>query len=227
DHAQVAGRAARARRDRDLAAVSRPRARGLRRGPRARPRRGARVHLGRADRGGAARGPRPAAAASLRAGLAAVQHRDHPGAPQRPADDPRRLQRDLAPAPARLDAPMKTFALHTDRLRLRKLGEHDLDALVELDSDPEVMRFINDGVANSRALYRNSLLPQMLAWSADDPVGFYAAIHAREWIGWFHLRPSIADQAALELGYRLRRAAWGRGLATEGARALASFAVDE
>ncbi|HLT38377.1 MAG TPA: GNAT family N-acetyltransferase [Enhygromyxa sp.] len=122
---------------------------------------------------------------------------------------------------------MKTFALHTDRLRLRKLGEHDLDALVELDSDPEVMRFINDGVANSRALYRNSLLPQMLAWSADDPVGFYAAIHEREWIGWFHLRPSIADQAALELGYRLRRAAWGRGLATEGARALASFAVDE
>lgn len=119
------------------------------------------------------------------------------------------------------------FALSTDRLRLRKLGAEDLDALVELDADPEVMRHINDGVPNSREQYLDSLLPRMLAWSTEDPVGFYAAIHEGEWIGWFHLRPSIADEAALELGYRLRRTAWGRGLATEGSRALAGFAVDE
>jgi RimJ/RimL family protein N-acetyltransferase len=121
----------------------------------------------------------------------------------------------------------RMFALATKRLLLRKLGEADLDALVELDSDPEVMRYINGGKPNSRELYLESLLPRMLAWSEDDPVGFYAAIFEGAWVGWFHLRPSIADEAALELGYRLRRTAWGKGLATEGSRVLASFAVDE
>jgi RimJ/RimL family protein N-acetyltransferase len=119
------------------------------------------------------------------------------------------------------------FAITTERLLLRKLAPEDLDALVELDSDPEVMRYINDGIPNSRELYLQSLLPRMLAWTTEDPVGFYAAIHKEKWIGWFHLRPSIADEQALELGYRLCRAAWGRGLATEGSRALARFAVDE
>jgi RimJ/RimL family protein N-acetyltransferase len=119
------------------------------------------------------------------------------------------------------------FAIATERLVLRKLGEEDLDAMVELDSDPEVMRYINDGVPNSRELYVESLLPRMLAWAGDDPVGFYAAIHEGRWVGWFHLRPSIADESALEIGYRLSRPAWGRGIATEGSRALASLAVDE
>lgn len=121
---------------------------------------------------------------------------------------------------------MSRFAITTERLLLRKLGEQDSDALVELDSDPLVMRYINGGVPSSRRdveIY----LPRMLAWAEDDPVGFYAAIYKGEWVGWFHLRPSIADEQALELGYRLKCSAWGRGLATEGSRALAGLAVDE
>nr|WP_255216155.1 GNAT family N-acetyltransferase [Pseudenhygromyxa sp. WMMC2535] len=123
-------------------------------------------------------------------------------------------------------------------MHLRKLDAGDLDDLLELDSDPEVMRYISGGVPNTRRDYvgegegegetkTQGLLPRMLAWSADDPVGFYAALHEGAFVGWFHLRPSIAEgEDALELGYRLHRAAWGRGLATEGARALATLAVD-
>jgi RimJ/RimL family protein N-acetyltransferase len=121
---------------------------------------------------------------------------------------------------------MTRFAIATERLLLRKIGEEDFEALLELDSDPEVMRYINGGVVSSRRDVE-VYMPRMLAWAGDDPVGFYAAIFDREWVGWFHLRPSIADEAALELGYRLKRSAWGRGLATEGARGLAGLAVDE
>ncbi|RPI42565.1 MAG: multifunctional CCA addition/repair protein [Betaproteobacteria bacterium] len=42
----------------------------------------------------------------------------------------------------------------------------------------------------------------MLAYS-DQPYGFYAAVDAHgEVLGWFHLRPSVADEQMLELGYR-------------------------
>jgi RimJ/RimL family protein N-acetyltransferase len=119
------------------------------------------------------------------------------------------------------------FELRTHRLLLRKLVDEDLDDLVALDADPEVMRYISDGEPTPRGEYAANLLPRMLAWPADDPVGFYAALCEGDWIGWFHLRPSIAGGDALELGYRLQRAAWGLGLATEGARGLASLAADE
>ncbi|NJK57099.1 MAG: GNAT family N-acetyltransferase [Pleurocapsa sp. SU_5_0] len=40
--------------------------------------------------------------------------------------------------------------LETDRLILRNLTQDDVDDLVRLDSDPEVMRFINGGIATTR-----------------------------------------------------------------------------
>src|SRR5690606_27751953 len=122
------------------------------------------------------------------------------------------------------------------RMRLRPLEIGDLDALVDLDSDPAVMRYINGGKAQTRAEYLEDLLPRMLAWP-ERAWGFFAALSrenasrgpgasAGEFLGWFHLRPSVADPDALELGYRLRRAHWGRGLATEGGRALVNWAFE-
>ena len=110
----------------------------------------------------------------------------------------------------------------TARMRLRPTASEDLDALIALDSDPEVMRHISGGEPNSRAVYEAELLPRMLAY-ADQPYGFYCAFArdgSGEFLGWFHLRPSVFDAQLLELGYRLRRACWGRGLATEGSREL-------
>lgn len=123
--------------------------------------------------------------------------------------------------------------IRTARLCLRRLTVAHLPDLVELDSDPEVMRYISGGEANSRQRYEEVLLPRMLAWD-DQPYGFLAAYEtqtqadAGAFVGWFHLRPTVAPgETMLELGYRLRRAAWGRGLATEGSRALLRYAFED
>lgn len=113
--------------------------------------------------------------------------------------------------------------LETARLRLRRFSPDDLDRLVDLDSDPEVMRFITYGVVTPRATYEQVILPRWLAIYARSPeLGYWAAEdrHAGVFLGWFHLRPDRFDEGELELGYRLVRPAWGRGLATEGALAV-------
>jgi RimJ/RimL family protein N-acetyltransferase len=118
---------------------------------------------------------------------------------------------------------METF-LETERIRLRRLTEHDVENLVELDSDPEVMRYLSGGVPTPREEIEQRTLPAMLRFYQRYPAfGYWAAEERSDgsFLGWFLLRPA-PDRPAdeIEIGYRLRRATWGRGLATEGSRAL-------
>lgn len=111
------------------------------------------------------------------------------------------------------------IVLETERLRLRRFVPGDIDRLVELDSDPEVMRYISFGLPTPRERYEQQILPRWFALYAEAPLLGYWAAETRvdgEFVGWFHLRPDRIDAGEQELGYRLRRVAWGRGLATEG-----------
>lgn len=118
--------------------------------------------------------------------------------------------------------------LETDRLVLRRFTREDVDVLVDLDSDPAVMRYINGGVATPRAEVEQEVLPAFLGYyERFAGYGFWAALDkgSRDFLGWFHLRPppgAAVDEP--ELGYRLKRAVWGRGLATEGSRGLIEHA---
>jgi RimJ/RimL family protein N-acetyltransferase len=118
--------------------------------------------------------------------------------------------------------------LETDRLVLRQLTPADVDNLVRLDADPEVMHFITGGLPTSRAEIEGEVLPRWLRYYEESEVlGFWAAEDrvTGEFLGWFHLRPGEGHPSdEPELGYRLVRHAWGRGLATEGSRALIDVA---
>jgi RimJ/RimL family protein N-acetyltransferase len=105
----------------------------------------------------------------------------------------------------------------------------DLDALVELDADPQVMRYISYGEPTPRAHYEQEYLPYFLAYYTSTPrLGYWIAetLADDRFIGWFHLRPDRIDAGEQEIGYRLRRAAWGQGYATELGRALVAHGFE-
>ena len=132
--------------------------------------------------------------------------------------------------------------LVTERLVLRRVTAADVDNLLALDGDPEVMRYLEPRV-RTRAQIETEVLPLFLGrcqrypgfgrWAADTRSG-------GEFIGWFGMRPVRPTEAAIidwpdappgsgvaEIGYRLRRSAWGRGYPTEGARVLVRRAFTE
>jgi RimJ/RimL family protein N-acetyltransferase len=122
---------------------------------------------------------------------------------------------------------LTAILLETARLRLRRFTPDDVDRLVGLDSDPEVMRYITYGVPTPRATYQDVILPRWFAiYEATPLLGYWAAEDraSGDFLGWFHLRPDRIDADEQELGYRLARPTWGRGLATEGAAAVLAHA---
>jgi RimJ/RimL family protein N-acetyltransferase len=117
---------------------------------------------------------------------------------------------------------MTTPTLETERLWLRAFREEDLDAYAAICADPEVMRYLGDGRALSRAdawrqmalIIGHWTLRGYGLWAVEeratgDLIGRLGFFNPEGWPGF-------------ELGWMLRRASWGRGYATEGAgRALA------
>jgi RimJ/RimL family protein N-acetyltransferase len=123
--------------------------------------------------------------------------------------------------------------LETERLLLREFTVADADNLVELDGDPEVMRYLTGGKETSRERIETVVVPRILHTCQEFPgFGWFAAIEkpTGAFQGWFGLWPPESgpvDLTNAEVGYRLRREAWGRGLATEGTRALIDRAFGE
>jgi RimJ/RimL family protein N-acetyltransferase len=102
--------------------------------------------------------------------------------------------------------------IQTERLLMVPAGDGDIDRLVLMDADPTVMQFINGGVPSTRRDVAERLR------TADGWLFVAVERSTDEFVGWFSIRPTSPSER--ELGYRLRRARWGQGLATEGALAV-------
>lgn len=115
------------------------------------------------------------------------------------------------------------FRLTTARLTLRPVTPADRAQLIALEADPEVMRYLNGGrpVPEAGLVGDDCLTPR-----GTEPE-VLAAHTAGRFIGWFALFDDgmIDGLKTAEIGYRLARAAWGQGLATEGVRALIAEAL--
>ncbi len=115
--------------------------------------------------------------------------------------------------------------LETHRIQLIPLSDEHLEHEVELDADPEVMRYLGAGSARTREEVEE-LHRRRLAIAGRVPgLGFWAGFVDREFVGWWILEPpERADQGPVvgqaELGYRLLRRHWRKGLASEGAREI-------
>jgi RimJ/RimL family protein N-acetyltransferase len=114
--------------------------------------------------------------------------------------------------------------LKTPQMTIRQFTTDDVDNLFDLNNDPEVMRYLTGGKPAPREEIEDKIIPFHLGvyerfarlgtWAADSNA-------TGEFLGWFHFRPGPgANVTNIDLGYRLRRAVWNKGYATEGSRAL-------
>ena len=117
--------------------------------------------------------------------------------------------------------------IETERLHLRYLTPHDLDALMLIFGDAEVMKYI--GVEAGKIMSREeaeTVLERMIEfWKRRGfgRWGVYSKEHG-ELIGLCGLR---LLEGAPELIYAFARAYWGRGFATEAARASLRYGFEE
>jgi RimJ/RimL family protein N-acetyltransferase len=118
------------------------------------------------------------------------------------------------------------FQPRTERLWLRQWRDEDWAPFAVLNADPDVMRYfpstLDEHESNAFA-YRQAALLEVRGW------GLWAVevLATGEFVGFVGLnQPSwqAAFTPCIEVGWRLSPSAWGKGYATEGARAAVALA---
>lgn len=122
-------------------------------------------------------------------------------------------------------------ALTTERLLLRRWEENDRDDYARICCDPEVMRWIGDGSVKTPAAAADEIEAFERAWE-DRGFGLFALelVCSGRLCGFAGLSvprflPEILP--AVEIGWRLARDEWGKGLATEAAHRVMDFGFKE
>ena len=118
--------------------------------------------------------------------------------------------------------------LITPRLKIREFRADDFDAIYAIDSDPQVCRFEPSVLTADQVAYR---LEGALEWAQESPRTMYKlaiTIPPDDRVyGRLSLRASLHSDRTWEIGWTLHPQIWGKGYATEGARALLGYAFTQ
>ncbi len=119
---------------------------------------------------------------------------------------------------------MKTI-VETERLVLREFSPKDANDMFQLNADPEVIKYTGDppftSVNEAEVFLKN--------YSDYERNGFgrWAVISKQtgEYLGWCGLK--LNEQNLVDIGFRFFRNQWGKGFATESARATLKVAFND
>jgi ribosomal-protein-alanine N-acetyltransferase len=115
--------------------------------------------------------------------------------------------------------------IETPRLYLREFTMDDAQLLIDLNSDPEVTRYTGDGPVNEERA--TQILAEIILPQYKNKLGRWA-VHIKstgEFIGWCGLK-YIQELDEVDLGYRFFQKHWGKGYATESAKAVMTYGTD-
>ncbi|MEM7660463.1 MAG: GNAT family N-acetyltransferase [Bacteroidota bacterium] len=121
--------------------------------------------------------------------------------------------------------------IETHRLILRELEERDVQGIFDLDSDPEVHRYLGEQPIK-RLQEAEAIIQYVRNQYEADGIGRWAVIEkaSQEFVGWAGLkfeREVRQDMHYYDLGYRLKKKFWGKGIATEAAREALAYGFQE
>ena len=118
--------------------------------------------------------------------------------------------------------------IETERLRLRRWHNADLPAFATMNADPNVRRYFSSRLTREES---DASVARFIRMYALDGYAFMATElrETSEFIGLIGIqRMSFLlpgrSVPAVEIGWRLNEKSWGKGLATEGARACLDLA---
>jgi len=123
------------------------------------------------------------------------------------------------------------FSIETERLYIRELLAEDDEGMFVMDSDPEVHRYIAQTPVNSIEEIRG-VIEFVRKQYEENGIGRWAEIEKEsgDFLGWtgFKLMKEYANGQIghYDFGYRLKRSAWGRGIATEAGRAALKYGTE-
>ncbi|MHB1938170.1 MAG: GNAT family N-acetyltransferase [Acidobacteriaceae bacterium] len=125
----------------------------------------------------------------------------------------------------------ETNIIETERLRLRPWQDRDLPAFAEMNADPRVRRYFSSRLTREES---DASVARFIRMYALDGFGFFAAElrDTSDFIGMIGIQrmsfllPGLSVPA-VEIGWRLNEKSWGKGLATEGARACLDLAFEK
>jgi len=116
-------------------------------------------------------------------------------------------------------------SIETERLLLRKLRLDDLDDVAALFADPDVVRYVGNGEPADRDEAERALNSTLRRWQ-EQSFGRWAALDRKtgKFIGMGGFRSLFGTP---EVVYHLAKENWGKGYATELARAALRFGFED